>query len=326
MTIAKITGTGSYLPKKILTNHDLEKMVDTSDEWIFTRTGIRERRIADDKEASSDLGIQAAKDAMKKAGVKAGDLDLILVATSTPDMVFPSTAAYIQTGIGAKKAAAFDFSAVCSGFIFGLSIAEQYIKTKQFKTILLVGTEVMSRIVNWKDRKTCVLFGDGAGAAIIQGSENEQGILSTHIQTDGSYADFLYVPGSGTRNGYQCNDADSDLNFIHMKGNETFKVAVNCLSEIAKQALKKNNITIDEVDLLVPHQANKRIIEAVGKKLGISTGKVFQNIRKYGNTSAASIPIALDEAVNEKRLSEGAIVLLVAFGGGLTWGAALIRW
>ncbi len=311
MTWAKITGTGSYLPEKVLSNRDLEKMVDTSEEWIITRTGIRERRIADKKDVSSTLGIKAARKAMEKADVKAKDLELILVATATPDVVFPSTAAYIQKGLHAKNAVAFDFTAACTGFIFGLSIAEQYIKTNQYKTVLLVGTEIMSGIVDWTDRKTCVLFGDGAGAVVIQSSRKDQGILSTHIHTDGSYSDFLFVQNS---------------NFIRMKGNETFKVAVNFMSKVAKEALEKNGLTVSDIDLLIPHQANKRIIEAIAKKLAVPSEKVFMNLEKYGNTSAASIPIALDEAVRENKLKQGDLALLLAFGGGLTWGASIIRW
>lgn len=326
MLRAKIIGTGSYLPKKVMTNHDLEKLVDTSDEWIMTRTGIRERRIADKKEASSDLGIKAAREALANAGLKASDLELILVATATPDMIFPSTAAYVQHGLGAGNAAAMDISAVCTGFIFGLSIAEQYIKTGRYKTILVVGAEIMSRILDWTDRKTCVLFGDGAGAAIIQGSEDESGILSTHIYTDGSYADFLLAPGSGTRHGYGNAAPGDKSNCIQMKGNETFKVAVNFMSKVAREALESNGLAAEDIDLFIPHQANQRIIEAIAKKLGVPSEKVFMNLHKYGNTSAASVPIALDEALHENRIKPGDLVLIVAFGGGLTWGASLIRW
>ncbi len=326
MTLAKITGTGSYLPKKILGNHDLEKMVDTSDEWIMTRTGIRERRIADEKETTSDLGIKAAKKAMEKAHVKAREIDLILVATSTSDMIFPSTAAYIQHGLAAKNAAAFDLSAACTGFIFGLSVAEQYIKTKRYKAILLIGTEIMSRIVDWTDRKTCVLFGDGAGAVIIQGTDSDEGILTTHTYTDGSYADFLFAPGSRTPTSLQKELAVKKLDVIHMKGNETFKVAVNNMGKVAKEALEKCELTVDDIDLVIPHQANKRIIEAINKKLVIPPEKVFINLQKYGNTSAASIPIALDEALCSNRISQGDYVLLVAFGGGLTWGSSIVKW
>jgi len=326
MILPKITGTGSYLPKKIRTNHDLEKMVETSDEWIATRTGIRERRIAGDQETGSDLGIHAAKAAMKEAGVRAQDLELILTATATPDMIFPSTAAFIQHGLDAKNAAAFDLNAVCTGFIFGLSVAEQYIKTGRYKTILLVGTEVMSRIIDWTDRKTCVLFGDGAGAVVIQASEDGSGVLSTHIYTDGSYADFLYAPGFDADKKKGKDHLHGKPNTVHMKGNETFKVAVNFMSKVAREALEKNGVDAQDVDLLIPHQANKRIIDAISKKLSFPPEKVFMNLEKVGNTSAASIPIALDEAVREGRVARGAHVLLVAFGGGLTWGSSLIRW
>ncbi len=326
MINAKITGTGSYTPKKILTNFDLEKMVDTSDDWIKTRTGISERRIAEKNEACSDLSIKASKIALKEAGIKAKILDMILVATVTPDMLFPSTACLVQVEIGAKNAFAYDISAACSGFIYALSIAEQYIKSGRYKNILVIGSEVFSRIVDWSDRSTCVLFGDGAGAVVIQ-AENDRkkgGILSTHLHSDGNYNDFLFVPAGGSRLPLSKND-NYLKHYIKMKGNETFKVAVRSMVSSAKEAISYNHFTMEDINLLIPHQANKRIIDAVVKKLNLPIEKVFINLMKYGNTSAASIPIALDEAIKEKRIKNGDIVLLAAFGAGLTWGSAILK-
>jgi len=326
MIRAKIMGTGSYVPARVLTNDELSSMVETSDEWITTRTGIKERRIADDKEMSSDLGIRAARTAMTKAGIGPEALDLIIVATATPDMLFPSTAAYVQRALGARNVAAFDLTAVCAGFIFGLSVAEQYLKTGRYKTILLIGAETMSRIVDWTDRETCILFGDGAGAVVLQGSEGEGGVLSTRIYTDGSYADLLYAPGLEIGSGKGHASPDGKRNCIRMKGSETFKLAVNFMTGAAKEVLDENKLLPEDLHLLIPHQANERIIKAVAKRLRIPREKVFMNLQKYGNTSAASIPIALDEVARENRLSEGDLVLLVGFGGGLTWGASVIRW
>ena len=328
MIQAKIIGTGSYAPDKILTNFDLEKMVDTSDEWIKTRTGISERRIADEKEACSDLAIKASKKALKQAGIKSKDLDLILVATATPDMLFPSTACMVQLGIGAKNAFAYDLSAACSGFIYGLSVTEQYIKSGRHKTILLIGSEIFSRIINWNDRSTCVLFGDGAGAVVIQAemARKKGGILSTHLHSDGHYYDLLFVPGGGSRLPISEKMIREKKNFIKMKGNETFKIAVRFMVNAAKEAISHNNYTIDDIKLIIPHQANKRIIDAVAKKLSLPEKKMFVNLKKYGNTSAASIPLALNEAVQEKRIKKDDIILLTAFGAGFTWGSALIKW
>lgn len=328
MIKAKIIATGSYTPKKILTNFDLEKMVDTSDEWIRSRTGISERRIADSSEASSDLAIKASQKALKQAGIKAKSLDLILVATATPDMLFPSTACLVQLGIGAKNAFAYDLSAACSGFIYGLSIAEQYIKSGRYKNILLIGSEVFSRIVNWEDRSTCVLFGDGAGAVIIQAENGRKnnGILSTHLYSDGHYYDFLLVPGGGSRSPISQTMINKKNHFIIMKGNETFKIAVRFMAKAANEALSFNKLTLEDVSIFIPHQANQRIIDAVVKKLNFPKEKVFVNLMKYGNTSAASIPIALDEALRNKKIRKNDILLLTAFGAGLTWGSAIIKW
>lgn len=328
MIQAKIIGTGSYVPDKVLTNFDIEKMVDTSDEWIKTRTGISERRIADEKEACSDLAVNASKKALKQAGIKAKDIDLILVATATPDMLFPSTACMVQLGIGAKNAFAYDLSAACSGFIYGLSAAEQYIKSGRYKTILLIGSEIFSRITNWNDRSTCVLFGDGAGAVVIRAKmiKKKEGILSTHLHSDGHYHDLLFVPGGGSRIPISEKMIHEKKHLIKMKGNETFKIAVRFMVNAAKEAIDHNGYTIEDINLIIPHQANKRIIDAVAKKLSLPEEKVFVNLMKYGNTSAASIPLALDEAVREKRIKKDDIILMTAFGAGFTWGSALIKW
>ena len=328
MIQANIIGTGSYAPNKILTNFDIEKMLDTSDEWIKTRTGISERRIAGVKEACSDLAVKASKKALKQAGIKANDIDLILVATATPDMLFPSTACMVQLGIGAKNAFAYDLSAACSGFIYGLSIAEQYIKNRRYKTILLIGSEILSRITNWNDRSTCVLFGDGAGAVVIRAEKirKKEGILSTHLHSDGHYHDLLFVPGGGSRIPISEKMINEKKHFIKMKGNETFKIAVRFMVNAAKEAISYNGYTIEDVNLIIPHQANKRIIDAVAKKLSLPKEKVFVNLMKYGNTSAASIPLALDEAVWGKQIKKNDIILLTAFGAGFTWGSALIKW
>jgi 3-oxoacyl-[acyl-carrier-protein] synthase-3 len=323
MTRARIVGLGKSLPEKILTNHDLEKIVETSDEWITSRTGIRERRIAADTVSSSQLALPAVFAAMEKAGISPTDIDLIICATATPDMSFPSTACLIQTAIGAADCPAFDISAACSGFIYGLSIGEKYIAAGAANNVLVVASEVLSRIIDWSDRATCVLFGDGAGAAVLQGTEGENGILASRIQANGEYADFL-MAGAGSASGY--DGAQDKSHCIKMKGNQTFKVAVRTMTEAANDILTKNGFTAEDIDLVVPHQANMRIIAAVGKSLGVAEEKVFVNVDRYGNTSAATIPIALTEAEEEGRLNKGDLVCLVAFGGGFTWGASLIRW
>ncbi len=328
MIQANIVGTGSYVPDKVLTNFDIEKMVDTSDEWIKTRTGISERRIASKKEACSDLAVKASKKALKHAGIKAKDIDMILVATATPDMLFPSTACMVQLGIGAKNAFAYDLSAACSGFVYGLSVAEQYIKSERYKTILLIGSEIFSRITNWNDRSTCILFGDGAGAVVVRAEmiRKKEGILSTHLHSDGHYHDLLFVPGGGSRRPISEKIINEKEHLIKMKGNETFKVAVRFMVNAAREAISYNDYTIEDINLVIPHQANKRIIDAVAKKLNLPEEKIFVNVMKYGNTSAASIPLALDEAVREKRIKKNDIVLLTAFGAGFTWGSAIIKW
>jgi len=316
---SRIAGTGSYLPKKILTNLDLERTVDTSDEWIFTRTGIRQRHIAADDETTSDLALNAARRAIEAAGITPQDIGLIVVATTTPDMVFPSTACILQSKLGIKGGPAFDVQAVCSGFVYGLTIADQFIKSGQYGHALVVGAEIYSRILDWNDRGTCVLFGDGAGAVVLKKS-TEPGILSCHLHADGSYADILSVPGT------VCGGKVSGRPLLQMEGNAVFKFAVKALEEVAEETLAANKLQKSDIDWLVPHQANIRIIQATAKKLGLSMEKVITTVERHANTSAASVPLALDEAVRDGRIRSGQHVLLEAVGGGFTWGAVLIKW
>lgn len=322
---ARIAGTGSYVPERVLTNADLERMVATSDAWIVERTGIRERRIAAPGEACSDLGTKAAERALAAAGVAAADLDLILVATCTGDSPLPSTACLIQQRLGAVRAAACDLSAACCGFVYALAVGDAYVKTG-FRHVLIVGAEVMSMITDWTDRGTCILFGDGAGAVVLSPSEGERGILSSHLHSDGNLWDLICVPGGGSRMPPSEKMLAEGLQYIKMKGNETFKVAVKTLEEAAREALSANHLSVDDLDLYVPHQANVRIIKAVAGRLGLPMEKVVLNMDRYGNTSAASIPLALDETVREGRLKEGSLVMIEAFGSGLTWASAVIRW
>lgn len=325
---AEIAGTGSYLPEKVLTNFDLEKTLDTSDEWIRTRTGICERRIASESESASVLAAHAGRRALKSANVDAAELDMIIVCTSTPDLLFPATACFVQKELGASKSAAYDISAVCSGFVYGLSIAEQYIKSGRYRHVLVIGSEVNSRIVDWTDRNTCILFGDGAGAVVVKRKEGDTalGILSSHIYSDGNLSSLIEVPKSIGRS-VNCN-GNQPIDHFHIKmaGNATFKMAVKRMTEVSLEALEYNNLNKDDVDLVIPHQANKRIIDAVTEKLGIPSEKVFINIDKYGNTSAASIPIAIQEAKEAGRIQPGCVTLLAVVGAGLTWGAAIIKW
>ncbi len=314
------------MPKNILSNFDLEKMVDTSDKWIVERTGIRERRIAKDSEAASDLGVKASKRALKDAGIKPKDLDLIIVATMSGDMLLPSTATFIQSKLGAKNAAAFDLNAACSGFLYGISVADSYIRSGNYKKILLVGTEVLSKFTDWKDRATCVLFGDAASAVVIESTTKDRGIMSVHLHSNGNLWDLIYLPGGGSRYPTSKESVKKGLHFIKMKGNETFKIAVRTLEELVTETLKANKIRPSDLSLLIPHQANLRILRATAERLKLSMDKVFINLDKYGNTSSASIPMALDEAVRAGRIHDGDYILLEAFGGGLTWSSALIRW
>jgi len=322
---ARITGTGSYVPAKVLTNVDLERMVATSDQWITERTGIRERRLVTPGEACSDLAVKAAEGALKAAGVSAAELDMILLATCTGDYPLPATACLIQHRLGATGAAACDLSAACCGFVYALAVADAYVKTG-LRHVLVIGSEVMSAITDWTDRNTCILFGDGAGAAVVSASDGERGILSSHLKSDGALCDLIIVPGGGSRNPPSEKIVAERMQFIRMKGNETFKVAVRTLEDIARETLAANNLSVKDLDLYVPHQANGRILKSVADRLGLPIEKMMLNLDRYGNTSAASIPIALDEAVQEGRIKEGSLVMIGAFGAGLTWASALIRW
>jgi len=319
---SRISGTGSYLPEKVLTNADMEKIVDTTDEWIVTRTGITQRHIAAAGENTVDLAERAAQHAMEAAGVTAEDLDLIIVGTTTPDQVFPSTACLLQGRLGNHGATAFDVQAVCTGFVYALGVADKFIKSGTHKTALVVGAETLSRILDWNDRTTCVLFGDGAGAVILQASE-EQGILSTHLHADGAYENLLSVPTGISKDQQLFREEGAH---ITMKGGEVFKMAVNTLGRIVDETLAANNLNKSDIDWLVPHQANIRIINATGKKLGLDPDHVVVTVDQQGNTSAASVPLALDTAVRDGRIKRGEMVMLEAFGGGFTWGAALLKW
>ena len=322
---ARITGTGSYASARVLTNADLERMVATSDEWIQDRTGIRERRLAAAGEACSDLAVQAGKRALTAAGLAATDLDMILLATCTGDYPLPATACLVQHQLGATRAAACDISAACCGFVYALSMADAYVKTGM-RHVLVIGSEVMSAITDWTDRNTCVLFGDGAGAVVVSASDGDRGILSTHLRSDGALCELIMVPGGGSRTPPSEKVIAERQQYIKMRGNETFKVAVRTLEEVARETLAVNGLRIEDLDLYVPHQANIRILRAVTERLGLPIEKVMLNVDRYGNTSAASIPIALDEAVREGRVKDGSLVMLGAFGAGLTWASAMIRW
>ena len=318
-----IKGSGSYLPKKIVSNEDLSALVDTSDEWIYARTGIRRRHIAADDEMTSDLGRMAAQQAMTQAGLDPDAVDMIVLATTTPDSTFPATAARVQAQLGITKGAAFDVQAVCSGFVYALGVADNFIKLGQANTVLVIGAETYSRILDWTDRSTSVLFGDGAGALVLQseasnGSAEERGILSTHLHTDGRYYDLLYVDGGPS--------STQTTGHLRMQGPEVFRHAVEKLASVVKEALDANDLAIDDVDWLVPHQANKRIIDGTAKKLGLPPERVILTVQDHANTSAASIPLALAQGANDGRIKPGQIVLCEAIGGGLSWGSAIIRW
>jgi 3-oxoacyl-[acyl-carrier-protein] synthase III len=323
---SRITGTGSYAPENVLTNFDLEKKVDTSDEWITERTGIKERRIARDTETTSDLCLEASKKALQAAHLKPGEIELIIVATMSGDMPMPSTASLLQKKLHAKNAAAFDLNAACSGFLYGLSVADNFIKAGKYKKILLVGAEVTSKFIDWQDRSTCVLFGDGAGAVILEKTTGQRGILSTSLFSDGNLWDFICLPGGGSQYPPSAKTLKNKLHFIKMKGNETFKVAVRTLEKLVVETLRKNKVKPSELAMLIPHQANLRIIKATAERLNLPMSKVVVNLERYGNTSSASIPIALDEVVRKGRIKKNDYVLLEAFGAGLTWASALIKW
>ncbi len=321
-----ITGLGKHLPDQRLTNSDLEKMVETSDEWILSRTGIKERRIAAPDEPSSSLALKAAEKALFEARVKPDQVDLIIVATVTPDMFFPSTACLVQAGLGAKHAAAFDIEAACPGFIYACAAGSQFVATGMYNCVLVIGVDTLSKIVNWTDRSTCVLFGDGAGAAVLQPAPEHKGFLSFVLGADGTGEDFLKMPAGGSRFPASPETVANRLHTIHMNGNEVFKFAVRAMPEAALESLTRAGLRADQVDLLIPHQANLRIIEAARKRMGLPPEKVFVNLEKYGNTSAASIPVALTEAVEEGKIREGSVVVLTAFGAGFTWAACTLRW
>lgn len=326
MKKAFIKGAGMYVPEKILTNKDLEKMVDTTDEWITTRTGIKERRIAADNETTSTMGAKAAEAAIKDAGLKSEDIDLIITNTISPDMAFPNTSALIAHILGIKNIGVFDIEAACSGFIYGLSLANQYIKTGEYKNILVISSETLSKFTDWEDRNTCVLFGDGAAAVVVSESTSESEILSTYLSGDGAYADLLYLPAGGSKLPASEETLKQRLHYMKMKGNETFKIASTMMSEAAIKILEKTSMQKSDVNLLIPHQANVRIIKMVQRLLELDDDQVYINLYKYGNTSAATIPIALNEALKEGKIKRGDIIMFVAFGGGFTWASSLIRW
>ncbi len=323
---ARIIGTGSYLPESIRTNYDLEKMVDTNHDWIVSRTGIEERRIAADNECTSDLATIAAQRALDMAGVTADDIDLIVVGTITGDYPWPATACLVQSKLGAKNAYAYDISAACSGFLYALSNANDYLLSGKGKRALVIGAEIFSRIIDWSDRNTCILFGDGAGAVVLEAQEGDAGVLSCHLYSDGNYWELLHQPGFGAKNPASVAGVEAKLPFLRMEGNEVFKVAVRSLTKVSKEALEANGFTSADVGQFIPHQANLRILEATTKRLKLTAEQSFINVHKYGNTSGATIPIAIDEANRQGLLQPGTLILSAAFGGGFTWGSTLIRW
>jgi 3-oxoacyl-[acyl-carrier-protein] synthase-3 len=323
---ARIVGTGHSYPEGILTNADLEKIVETSDDWITTRTGIKQRRKAGPGEYTSMFAVKAAKQAIERAGLEPTDIDFLLCATVSPDQILPSTGCIIQAELGAHKAAAMDIVAACSGFLYGLTLADTMIRTGQSKNALVIGAEVLTQYVDYSDRQTCVLFGDGAGAAVLSASNGDRGILAARIRSDGRYEEQLFSPGGGTRRPPSAETLAAGDHFFKMKGNELFKVAVRSMADISKEVLQEAGLTADDVKLFIPHQANQRITDAVANKLNVESDRVYSNIAMHGNTSSASIPIGLDECVEAGRISEGDLVLLASFGGGVTWGGVLMRW
>jgi 3-oxoacyl-[acyl-carrier-protein] synthase-3 len=322
---AGIIGMGHAYPEGILTNADLEKIVETSDEWITSRTGIKQRHKAADNEYTSQFGTKAAQQALERAGLKAEDIDIIVCATTTPDQIMPSTGALIQAQLGAVNAAGMDVFAACSGFLYGITMVESMIRTGQIRYALVIGAEVLTKYVDYTDRGTCVIFGDGAGAAVLGPVEEGKGILATKIRSDGRYEEQLYAPGGGTKLGTSHETIDNREHFFKMKGNELFKVAVRSMADISKEMLDKTGYTVEDVDIVIPHQANQRITDAVASRLGVPEEKVYSNIAYHGNTSSASIPIAMDECIESGKIKEGSLVLLTAFGGGVTWGGTVIR-
>ena len=322
---AAISGLGAYVPERILTNADLEKMVETTDEWIRTRTGIRERHIAAPEQATSDLALPAAREAIANAGLTPADLELIIVATTSPDMFFPSASCYLQAKLGAA-CGAFDLAAACSGFAYALSVAESFIKSGNYKNILVVGAETITRFIDWKDRGTCVLFGDGAGAAVVSRSKDGHGILASYLGADGTQSEILQIPGGGSRTPPSAESVANGLHYIRMAGPELFKIAVKTMEQAVLKVLEHEKLSVNDIQCLIPHQANNRILQAVAERLKIDSSKVFINVDRYGNMSSASTVVALYEAVKTGAVKKGDYVVLVAFGGGLTWGASLIKW
>ena len=326
MTAASIWGIGQALPERVITNADLEKMVSTSDEWITTRTGIKERRQAGPHQTTSSLSIQAARQALEMAGLTAKDLDLIICSTISPDMPLPATAAFIQSGLGAPSCCAFDLAAACSGFLFGMTVAEQFIATGKARHVLVVGAELLSRYVDYSDRATCVIFGDGVAAGVLGPATAPSGILATEMHTDGAFADHLYIPAGGTRKPATCETVKKREHYIKMRGNELFKVAVRSMEDVSRRVIEKAGVCASDIDLFIPHQANQRIADAVRVRLNVPAEKVYSNISRIGNTSSASIPICLDECVRGGRIQRGDLILMASFGAGVTWGAVLMRW
>ena len=322
---AGIIATGHAYPEGVLTNADLEKLVETSDDWITSRTGIKQRRKAADDEYTSLFAVKAARQALERANLDASDVDLIICATTTPDQILPSTGCIIQAELGANNAAAYDLFAACSGFLYGLTTVESMIRTGQIRNALVIGAEVLTKYVDYTDRSTCVIFGDGAGAAVLAPVKEGRGILATKIRSDGRFAEQLYAPGGGTRMGLTHESIDNRMNFFKMRGNELFKIAVRSMTEVSTEMLEKAGCTVDDVKLVIPHQANQRITDAVAQKLGMAEEKVYSNIAQHGNTSSASIPIALDECIQAGKIEEGDLVLMTAFGGGVTWGGTVVR-
>ena len=320
-----IVGTGSYVPEKVLTNHDLEKMVDTSDEWIYSRTGMRERHIAAADQATSDLGAEAAKAALADAGISADEVDLLIVATLSPDMFFPSTACFVQEKIGAKNAYCYDLGAACSGFLYALDTARNQIASGAVDTALVIGAEKMSAFIDWEDRGTCILFGDGAGAAVLRAGGEGRGVMRAAMGSDGSLADLLWTPGGGSRTPFSQEVLDQRAHYLRMQGREVFKHAVVRMAESVLQALEKNEVSVDDIKCFIPHQANIRIIDAIAKRLGIA-GRVYSNVERYANTSSAALAIALDEAARSGAIQKGDLVAMTVFGGGFTWGANVLEW
>jgi 3-oxoacyl-[acyl-carrier-protein] synthase-3 len=326
MCLAGVIGTGSALPERIITNHDLEKLVDTSDQWITERTGIKERRQAAPNETTSTLSVQAARKALARAKIDPSDLNLIICSTISPDMPLPSTAALIQRDLGARGCCAFDLAAACSGFLFGITVAEQFVRNGAAKYALVIGAELLSRYLDYKDRATCVIFGDGVAAAVVGPVSPPSGILAHELHTEGQYADHLFIPAGGTVRPASCATVQEGAHYIKMRGNELFKVAVRSLEDVSRQVLNQAGLKSEDLDLFIPHQANQRITEAVRERLNVPPEKVYSNIHRIGNTSSASIPICLDECVQSGRLKKGDLVLMAAFGAGVTWGAVLMRW